>query len=162
MKRLAMTGLAAVAMTMLAPAPTLARPLPTGGLTRQEVATWLLGQGYAAEIHNEDGISIVTSTVGEVNYDIYFYDCTGARCASLEFLAGWTPADNVTLDELNVWNAKKRYVFGYRDPDMNFWVQSDIDVGSGGSWEEVAAGLSRWENGTADFKGFMDRGGAPK
>ena len=86
-------------------------------------------------------------------------DCSGARCQTLEFLAGWTPANSITLDELNAWNATKRFVFGYRDKDLNLWVQTDIDIGSGGVWEEVTASLARWEDGATDFKGFIDRGG---
>lgn len=154
------TGLAVAAAALLMAAPAMAKPLPSGGLTRQEMAAWLLDQGYSAEIHNDKGgESIVSSTIGPVNYDIYFYDCTGSRCAAVEFLAGWTPADTITLDELNAWNAKKRFVFAYRDTDRNLWAQYDLDVGSGGSWEEVATAISRWEDGAVDFKGFIDRGG---
>ena len=160
MKRHLMTGAAALLATLLIAAPAVARPLPTGGLTRQEMAAWLLDQGYSAEIHNDKGgVSIISSTIGPVNYDIYFNDCSGARCQTLEFLAGWTPANSITLDELNAWNATKRFVFGYRDKDLNLWVQTDIDIGSGGVWEEVTASLARWEDGATDFKGFIDRGG---
>lgn len=159
MKRRTVGALAA-ALTLLATAPAMARPIPAGGVTRQELATWLLDQGYSAEIHNDEGgVSIISSTVGPVNYDIYFYDCSGSRCGSLTFLAGWTPSDTVTLDEVNGWNAKKRFVFAYRDSDRNLWAQYDIDVGSGASWEEMSAGLSRWESGAVAFKDFIDRDG---
>ena len=155
-----MIGLTAVVASLLIAAPAMARPFPSGGLTRQEMAAWLLDQGYAAEIHKDDGgISIVSSTIAEVNYDIYFYECTGTRCAALEFLAGWTPSDTVTLDELNAWNAKKRFVFGYRDTDRNLWAQYDIDVGTGASWEQLPTFMTRWEDGAKDFKAFIDRGG---
>jgi len=159
--KMKLTGLTAIVASLLIAAPAMARPIPSEGLTRQDMASWLLDQGYAAEVHNDEGgVSIVSSTIAGVNYDIYFYECAGARCAALEFLAGWSPAENVTLDELNAWNAKKRFVFGYRDTDRNLWAQYDIDVGPGASWEQLTTAMTRWEDGAKDFKGFIDRGGA--
>ena len=161
MQHLAMTAAAAAMMVLLGVAPALAKPLPSGGLTRQEVAAWLEGKGYDAEIHTDDGGKevIITSKVSDVNYDIYFYGCVRDRCASVEFLAGWTPADTITLAELNAWNAKRRYAFGYRDDEGNLWVQIDIDLAPGGSWELFDASLSRWGGQVASYKSFIDSGG---
>ena len=161
MRRLAMKAAAAAMMVLLGAAPALARPLPSGGLTRQEVAAWLEGKGYDAEIHTGDrsGEVIITSKISDVNYDIFFYGCARERCTSVEFLAGWTPADAVTLTELNAWNAKRRYAFGYRDDEENLWVQIDVDLAPGGSWELLDANLSRWGDVVASYKSFVDSGG---
>ena len=70
-----------------------ARPLPTGGLTRQEVIDWLTAHGHPAHLkYDEIGKDYaVTTNVDGVNWDIWFYNCStpnAGRCQSLQYAAG--------------------------------------------------------------------------
>lgn len=160
MKPIAMVALGAAMALMVGAGPVLAKPLPNGGVTREEVAEWLKKKGYKADIEpNDDGEMMISSTIGGVNYDLYFYGCKDQRCASIEYLAGWTPIDDVSLEDVNAWNAKKRYVFGFRDDEMNIWAQYDVDIAPAGSWELMDESLLTWEQLIVSFKAFIDSGG---
>lgn len=160
MKPIMTAALGAAMALMIGAAPALARPVPDAGVTREEVAEWLTKKGYKAEIHTDDGGEVlISSAIGGVNYDIYFYACNNKRCASIEYLAGWTPMDDVSLEDVNAWNAKKRYAFGFRDKDLNIWAQYDVDIAPGGSWELMDVSLETWEQLVVSFKAFIDSGG---
>lgn len=158
-----MTMVAAIAAmaTLLSAAPALARPLPPGGLTRQEVVTWLEDKGYEADLHaGEGGEMIVSSTVSGVNYDISFYDCVKGRCGAISFQAGWSESRSGAA-ETNLWNEKKRYVFSYyRASNDSIWVEYDVDIAPMGSWEMLDAAFDRWQDQVGKFKTFVDNGGA--
>jgi hypothetical protein len=160
MKSIAMVALGATMALMIGASPVLAKPLPNGGVTREEVAEWLKGKGHKAEIKpNDDGVMMVSSAIGGVNYDLNFYGCVNKRCAAIEYLAGWTPMDDVSLEDINAWNARKRYVFGFRDDEMNIWAQYDVDVAPAGSSELMDESLATWEQLVVSFKAFIDSGG---
>ncbi len=70
-------------MAFFALAPTLARaaPLPTGGLTLNEVAKWLQSTGYKASITTKGGTKLIESTSDGTTFYIQMEDCNAApRC----------------------------------------------------------------------------------
>ena len=67
-------------------------------MTATEVAGWLIGNGYAAQVKPDPttpGDQIVSTTTDGINVDIYLYDCSGQgdarRCTSMQYAAGWPP-----------------------------------------------------------------------
>lgn len=156
--RTVLVGVAAA--TMLASTPAAAAitgKIHKDGVTHEEVAAWLRAHGQTAVIKpTDDGKqTIVSSSVGAVNYDIFFYKCTGPRCSSLSFTAGWTPEPEVTLAEVNNWNLNKRYAFAYRKDNGDLWVEYDIDVAPGGDWLLFAQNFDVWKTLAPQFGQFM-------
>jgi hypothetical protein len=79
MKQLIVAAAAALA---LAPGAGWAKDLPAGGLTLEEMASWLQGEGYKAEIQTaDDGSRNIYSAADGQNFHVDTYDCKGDRCA---------------------------------------------------------------------------------
>lgn len=155
MKGLSVVGVAVLALTLVSQS-AVAADLPAGGLTRQEVADWLGRHSLTPTIHNDsEGRSIVSSAVSGVNFDIYFLDCAGDRCAAIQYAAGWTPLAGGTPDHVNQWNRDHRNIRAYLDSHNNVFGEYDIDISPGGSWEQMDQGLNRWSNAVAAFKTFF-------
>ena len=154
MQRILVLGAALAALG--AGLPAQARDLPAGGVTRQEVANWLTAHGRTARMHPDGaGEPIVSSAVGGVNFDIYFYSCTPAgRCRSIQYAAGWSGLE-AAIPKLNGWNADKRYIRAYSKPSGAVWGEYDIDVGPGGTSEQLDATWDRWASALADFKIYI-------
>lgn len=157
-----MTVLAALgAAAWLAASPALAAiptgPLPEGGVTRKEVADWLIAKGYTAEVKDDgSGNMVVSSKIKGVSYDIYFLSCEEERCGSIQYAAGWSDAEDVTLDKLNTWTTTKRYLRVYKNKGGSVWAEYDIDIAPGGSWEQMGQGLKRFKQIIEDFQEYMD------
>jgi|SRR4051794_17010794 hypothetical protein len=138
--------------------PAVARDWPAGGVTRQEIATWLNSRGLTASIHDNGlGENIVSTTIGKVNFDVYFYACASERCGSLQFAAGWTPISSATGLRINDWNRHKRFIRAYLDDKNNPWGEYDFDVSPGGTREQLDKALDRWGEQVASFSTFIDQ-----
>lgn len=144
---------AALLLAALPAVAAHARDLPAGGLTRTELAQWLQGHGYKAQIHDDsNGISIVTSASDGVNWDIYFFVCNDVqRCGSIQYAAGWTGV-TVADDALNSWNRTKRYIRAYQGEKGSIWGEYDIDISPGGTWEQLDKSLDRWTDALPTYK----------
>ena len=72
-------------------APVMARSLPDGGITSQELANILQEKGYKAQVtKDKDGDPMVRSASGGVDFLILYYECKGRqRCPSIQFYAGF-------------------------------------------------------------------------
>lgn len=161
---LAMTA-AATALAATPAAAGITGKIHKDGVTHEEVAAWLRAHGQTAEVKpTDDGKGKrVSSAIGGVNYDIFFYKCVAARCASLSFTAGWTPEPEITLAELNNWNMNKRYTFAYRKDNGDLWVEYDIDVAPGADWQLFAQQFDVWKTLGPQFGQFMaSRGEVPE
>jgi hypothetical protein len=159
MKPIFAAGLAATAAAfVLCVQPAAASPLPDGGMTAPEVATWLQNAGYQAVIKDDPttpGDSIISSSIDGVNYDIYMYACKAGRCQSLQYAAGWTAPAGATTDKINEWDRDKRYVRAYLDKKGNAWGEYDVDINPGGSYEQLNQSLTRWRSAIGEFKTFI-------
>ncbi|HEY5008190.1 MAG TPA: YbjN domain-containing protein [Caulobacteraceae bacterium] len=153
-------GLAGALILGACAATASARDIPSGGLTYEEVASWLRASGYPATIKPDtsDGAKsyerIVSSSVDGVNYDIYFYGCIKGRCDSIQYAAGW-PSSRGSLDRINGWNTAKRYIRAYSTASGQYWAEYDIDVSPGGTYEQLDHTLTRWRSIIGEYKTYM-------
>jgi hypothetical protein len=155
---LAIAGLAVV----LSAQPVAARDVPVGGMTAQDVATWLQAAGYSATVKPDPttpGDQIISSTISGTNYDIYMYACTSGRCRSLQYAAGWNigagDSSGITAKILS-WNREKRYIRAYlSESGKSYWGEYDIDIYPGGTYELLDHSLERWGSVISDFKTYM-------
>lgn len=156
MKHRALTlGIVAATFALLA-APALARPLPPGGITRQEAADWLSGKGYPASVHpDSNGLSIITSKISGVTFDIYFFGCEQDRCKGIQYAAGWSGVSAASIAKVNSWNTEYRYLRTYsRNGDVIF-AEYDVDISPGGAWELLDKSLERFGEMLPEFKAYM-------
>jgi hypothetical protein len=139
--------------------PAAARDLPSNGLTRSDILTWLQGHGYTANMQHDNTANddyIATSTNG-VNWGIYVYDCVGDVCKSIQYSVGWGTATDVTEDKLNDWNRDERYARAYHNAAGDVFAEYDIDVIPGGTWEQLDHTLGRWNDILAEFRKHIGR-----
>src|SRR5208282_5567130 len=134
--RIASTAFLALALMS---ATASARDIPVAGLSIQDVVTWLQGIGYTTEIvADKDGSSHIRSNYNGVKVGVYMFDCKNAVCGSLQFSAGWATHGKFDISQMNSWNRDKRWCRGYYDAENDPWVEKDVDLTPGGSYELLA------------------------
>jgi hypothetical protein len=113
-----------------------ARDIPAGGLTIGEVVTWLQGEGYKAQIiTGDDGKQHVSSESSGIKFGVYVFDCKADRCGSFQFSAGFATHGKFDTSQMNKWNRDKRWCRGYFDSVNDPWVEEDVDLSPGGTYE---------------------------
>lgn len=121
-----------------------AKDIPTGGFTFEDVAAWLQGQGYKAQIKNQNGNKSVTSAANGVEFWIELYDCKGDRCGSMQFNAAWPTPAKFDAKKMNDWNHNERWGRGSLDSTNNPWLHFDVDLAPGGTYELLNDQFAVW------------------
>lgn len=139
------------------PPPASIRPIPDGGLTVEEVAAWLEGEGYTAKIvTGESGKRhIVTNSQGSP-LNIFLGDCKDERCASLELAAGFSTGGKFDISHINSWNYDNRWCRAYYDEVKDPWLRMNIDLSPGGTYEALNDRFATWNR---TFGRFIDKYG---
>lgn len=143
---------ALVLMLAAAASPVGAESLPAGGLTAEEVASWLHSHGYKADVGTTDeGEPVITSATQGVKFKVHFYDCTDGRCASIQFLAGFDTDGSYSLAQANRWNWGKRWLTVAIDDHDDPWVAQDVSLSPGGTYENLSDEFDIWNDMLATF-----------
>jgi len=155
MKGLAVACAAAIAAIVIStPAP--AKDIPGGGMTVQDVANWLLSEGYQAKIvTGNDGQQTISSSSGGINFHVGFYDCKGARCGSIQFFAGFDTKGALNPVKMNDWNHTERWARAYVDKTNDPWIEMDVDITPGGTFELLSDEFATWRSVLDHFKTFI-------
>lgn len=131
-----------------------AEALPTDGLTLSEASAWLASQGYASEvIPDKDGTSHLRALYNGVKVGVYMFDCMGGRCGSLQFSSGWITNGRFDVSQMNMWNREKRWCRGYYDKENDPWVEHDVDLTPGGTYELLGDEFQIFRKCVDEFKG---------
>ncbi len=126
---------AALALALVS-ATAQAGPIPTSGFAVNDVVNWLHGAGYTTEVvPDKDGLSHVRSSYNGVKVGVYMFDCKNGQCGSIQFSAGWATNGKFDISQMNRWNRDKRWCRGYYDAENDPWVEKDVDLTPGGSYE---------------------------
>jgi hypothetical protein len=153
MKHLSLAAVLTIAL--LAAAPALASPLTEQGVTRELMVEIMTRHGLPARIDKDSkGNVIVKSRVAEVNFDVYFFNCTDGGCREIQLAAGWTNS-TASQAKVNEWNTNKRYLRVYSKPGKVIWAEQDAIVGRG-TTENIDEYLTTWATVIAIFKTFMN------
>jgi hypothetical protein len=132
--------------------PTAAKDLPAGGLTAQDVVNLLQAKGYRAELKQDDnGKPNVASATQGVNFFVHFFDCTNDRCASIQFVAGFSTKGSYTLEQANNWNFNNRWITAAMDKEKDPWVSQDVDLSPGGTYENLNDEIQVWDDSLGRF-----------
>jgi hypothetical protein len=133
-------------------APAMARPLPDGGITAQELASVLQEKGYKAQVTTDkDGDPLVRSASGGVDFLVLYYECKGKqRCPSIQCYAGFKKTA-IMPARIAEWNTKRRFGRAYLDDESDPRVEMDVDVEHGATTEAIANDMERWVTVLAGF-----------
>ncbi|MDE2184345.1 MAG: YbjN domain-containing protein [Alphaproteobacteria bacterium] len=136
---------AAAAALALCMASAEAGPIPAGGLSLNDVAAWLQKAGYKAEIRTDsDGKQNIYSGADGNAFHISMYDCKQNLCGSLQFWVGFDTKGTFTAAKVNEWNRKNRWTRSYIDDANDPWLEQDVDLIPGGSYENLDDEFAIW------------------
>jgi hypothetical protein len=128
------------------------RAIPDGGLTIEEMATWLEGEGYAVKfVTGESGKRHIETNTQGSPLNIFFGDCKGERCAVLEFAAGFSTHGKFDISQINGWNYDNRWCRAYYDGDKDPWLKMNIDLSPGGTYEALSDRFEIWNRTLGRF-----------
>lgn len=133
----------------------LAGPLPDGGVTAAEVANVMRAMKLPVEqTTDRQGDPLILSTVGGRKFGVYFYQCKGPRCASIQFSAGFNDAASVPMVKVMDWNRTKRFGRAYLESG-SVYVEMDMDVERGATTEALANNFDRWAAVVEQFPAYF-------
>ncbi|MBW6396182.1 YbjN domain-containing protein [Thermus sp. SYSU G05001] len=102
------------------------------GLTPGEVEAFLQATDVSYERREARLFSV---TVGGLKAWLELDWCEGERCGLLALSSGFKK--QVSLERINEWNRRFRFGRAYLDEDGDAWIETELDVSEGLSWEAV-------------------------
>jgi hypothetical protein len=157
MKRAFLVGAAALAFGLMSTA-TFAKDLPQGGMSVDDIAKWLQDAGYKADVQTaKDGTKSVRSSTDGTGFYVDMYDCKGnPKCSSIQFSVGFDTKGQYPAAKMNEWNSQNRWVRAYSDDKNDPWLEMDVDLNPGGTWEGLDDEFAVWRDMMASFKKFIN------
>jgi hypothetical protein len=157
MKHVFVAGVIALALASGSTA-AMAKDLPTGGMTVDQIAKWLQDAGYKAEIQTaKDGTKNVYSAADGTGFYIDMYDCKSTpKCTSIQFSVGFNTKGAWNATKMNDFNRDNRWVKAYVDSKDDPWVEMDIDLYPGGTEEGLDDQFAVWRDLLVSFKKFIN------
>jgi len=150
------TILAAAAALAVLTGGAAARDIPAGGLTINDIVKWLQDAGYKAEIQkNASGDLNVYSAAEGSGFHIYQYDCKQSVCGSLQFSVGFDTKGAFNAVQMNEWNKKNRWTRAYIDTVNDPWLEQDVDLTPGGTYENLDDEFAVWRAALRHFREEM-------
>jgi len=127
------------------------------GMTGPEVAAWLQKAGYKAALSKDSsGDPMIDSAANGTNFKVYFYDCKAERCKAIQFSAGFNLKEPLKLEKANEWNTKNRYLKVYLDDEGDPYVQYDVNLNAGRTFEGLSDDFEIWTGMLPDFTTYID------
>jgi len=149
----------AVAVLALLSFSTLAaaNDLPAGGMTIEEVSKWLKDAGYKGDIiTTKTGSRVVASGADGWTWKIYFFDCeTDGRCGSIQFAMGLVTKGAFNTEKMNDWSRDNRWARAYVDNVNDPWLEYDVDLTPGGTYELLNDEFATWRTMVKRFHTFL-------
>jgi hypothetical protein len=156
MKHAVMAGALALAFGF-ASIPADAKDIPASGVTYAEIAAWMQGAGFQAKVQGTgDGQNILSSSDGGP-FHIYLYDCKAGRCGSLQFAEGFDTKGAFNATQMNDWNQHNRWGRAYIDKVNDPWLEMDVDLTPGGTYELLNDNFNTWRSTLSHFRKIMTK-----
>ncbi|WP_395394747.1 YbjN domain-containing protein [Novosphingobium sp. BL-8A] len=153
-------GLAAAGSAQAAPVAEDAKaetPMVTAK-SPDSIVKALQDAGYRAQLSKDStGDPLIKSASSGSNFSITFYGCTdGADCSSVQFYAGWTEATHCSLETMNTFAQKYRFVTPLVDDDKDCVIQYDLNLDEGGMSQALFLDtLEFWTDTMSTFKDYI-------
>jgi hypothetical protein len=156
MQREILAGAAALAVAFGSTGVS-AKDIPAGGVTIEELAAWLQDAGYKAQIQTtSDGKRNIYSASDGTSFHIFLYDCKDVRCGSIEFSYGVDTKGAWNADKMNAWNQANRWGRAYSDKVNDPWLEYDVDLTPGGTYELLDDEFATWRSTLRNFRKTID------
>lgn len=140
-------------VTISAPSNANAQRLITGNSIETIIAV-ARGYGSAALASQKNGDPKISGSIAGMGYAIYFTGCVQNRdCAELNFYAGFIDV-KPSLDEINTWNASKRFGRAYLDVDRDASIEMDVNLKEGITRDNLASNFELWRLVFVQFAKF--------
>ena len=148
-------GLAMLAGLLLAPAAGAA---VRDSITKEEVAAALRAVGATDVSLERDaaGDPMVAANLHDADFQVLMYDCSGDRCASIQFRSGYDLDDGMSWDEMNDWNTALRYGKAWLDEEGDPFIELDLDLSGGSSDGQVRKYVAMWDAMLSGFHEYID------
>jgi len=155
MKHAALATAAALALSF-GSTHAMAKDLPEGGLTLGDVVDWLTNAGFQAKVDTDsDGTRNVESSADGAGFHIYLYDCKDDRCGSMQFSSGFSTKGAFDAEKMNEWSRTKRWARVYVDKVNDPWIEYDVDLSPGGSYEMLNDEFDIWRQSLTNFRKYI-------
>ena len=117
------------------------------------VADALRDLGYRASVETDgQGNPMIRSALEGVDYEIYFYGCTGNEdCRYLNFTVGFDLPDGIAMSRVNEWNRDKLAGAAFVDDDNDPYLQYFVTTEGGLSRQNFADVVDWWRVAVAEF-----------
>ncbi len=129
------------------PPPSTAplHPIPAGGFTTEDAVAWLQSAGYAAKVViGDSGKPHVSSSTQGFPFHVFMHDGQGDRYASIRIAVGFATHGKFDISQMNAWNVGARWCRGYYDSVNDPWLEMDIDLYPGGTYESLNDQFGAW------------------
>ncbi len=127
-------------------------PVPEGGLTIEELVAWLETVNLSPNVVTaESGERHLVIRIKNTPFNIFMRDGKDNRYESLELAAGFSTHGGFDTSQLNDWNSSNRWTRAYFDDVKDPWLEMDIDLYPGGTYESLNDQLIAWLNTVARF-----------
>lgn len=146
----------AMALTMALALPASAQNVSAA--RPDSIAAVLKARGLPSELKQSDGTPYIRSAYDNLPFLIAMMNCDDAKanCATVQFYFGFSDRKGFSLDKLNEWNAKKRFVRAYRDDENDPVLVMDVDTDKGGVPQAVFnENLSVWLDQMQEYRRFV-------
>jgi hypothetical protein len=121
------------------------------------LAEILRDEGYRAKVERDDvGDPKISSSSQGVDWTIFFYDCDGDRCKSIQFAIAFDTEDGVPLELVNRWNRDNRFAKAYLDDENDPFLEYDVNLVGGVTRNNFADTLGLWEGLLGNFMRHID------
>jgi len=126
-----------------------ARPLGANGATLEEVGAALRARGLPVAYGSNSTGETIQSSSGGINFDIWFFNCRGARCASFEAGACFTMR-SLSQETVGTFNRDRRLGRAYFADNGDVCLASDM-LAAHGSTEQLEVYVDEWTALLAQF-----------
>jgi hypothetical protein len=111
--------------------------------------------GSATIESQESGQPKIAARIGGVSYAVFFQNCSEPRaCDDINLYAGFLDS-NPSQDQVNTWNANKRFGRAYIDPDGDAALEMDINLRDGVSPANLSASFAIWRLLIIQFMDYL-------
>ena len=143
-------------------AATLAAPLPAAaqGLVDATNLDGILAiaKDYGDAVLEKDstGDPMVSGTIGQTQYAVFFYGCTdGADCTTIQFMSSYVNPGAVDSTAINTWNAEKRFGKAFLDDEGDPVIEMNVNLWSGVSENNLNDTFDWWRVVIESFEEYI-------
>lgn len=158
----ALTGLCSLAIATMAAAPAQAELISAAN--PKDIFLVAKANGFKPEMTSKkDENPSFRISVDDTKSIVLFMNCDDdeANCKTVQFYAGFSVTEPISLDSINNWNREKRFARAYVDLDLDPVLEMDLDLDFNGlPRENVAEAFSVWRSLLTEYQNFVSNNGA--